>query len=259
MMGRTRLRYGPHRSQRADLWLPDAGQGEGGRPVVVLVHGGFWRSRYTKVLMTRLARSVCGQGWAAWNVEYRRLGALGGRGGWPSTFLDVARAVDHLRELDDVDSDRVVVCGHSAGGLLALWLAGRGRLAAGAPGAGPLVTVKGAVSLAGVADLRRAADLGLGDGAVVALLGGFPADVDARYAMASPLDLVPFGVPSVLVHGLDDTTVPASMSERFVGAAQRAGDEAVYVPIAGNGHRSMIDPSGEGWAAAVSHFRRWLA
>ena len=156
-MGPSRLRYGTRRGQRADLWRPADRDSDGSLPVVVLIHGGFWRSPYTKVLMTRLARSVRSQGWAAWNVEYRRLGLLGGGGGWPATLIDVAVAVDHLHTLAGIDVGRVVVCGHSAGGQLALWAAGRSRLPPDAPGAGPVVVVRGAVALAGVTDLRRIA------------------------------------------------------------------------------------------------------
>jgi acetyl esterase/lipase len=259
-MGPRRLRYGTRRGQRADLWLPAERNPDGSLPVVVLIHGGFWRSPYTKLLMTRLARSVRSQGWAAWNVEYRRVGWLGGGGGWPATLIDVALAVDHLGALAGVDVGRVVVCGHSAGGQLALWVAGRRRLPAGAPGAGPLVLVRGAVALAGVTDLRRIAERGAGNGAtaVSRLLGGPPEQVGDRYAVASPIELLPLGVPSVLIHGLDDQTVSPSASERFASRAVDAGDEAVYVAIAGAGHRSMLDPRGPGWAAALVHLRRLL-
>ena len=260
-MGPSRLRYGTRRGQRADLWLPADRNSDGSLPVVVLIHGGFWRSPYTKVLMTRLARSVRSQGWAAWNVEYRRVGLLGGAGGWPATLIDVAVAVDHLHTLAGIDVDRVVVCGHSAGGQLALWAAGRSRLPPDAPGAGPVVVVRGAVALAGVTDLRRIAERGAGNGAtaVCRLLGGRPEEVGERYAVASPIELLPLGVPSVLIHGLDDQTVAPSSSERFAKRAVDAGDEAVYVPIAGAGHRSMLDPRGSGWAAALVHLRRLLA
>src|SRR5262245_61264123 len=106
-------------------------------PVVVLLHGGFWRGRYGKVLMRPLARAVVANGWAAWNVEYRRVGRLGGGGGWPDTLTDVAAAVDALAAQPGVDLDRVASCGHSAGGHLALWLGARPRLQDG-PLAGPV-------------------------------------------------------------------------------------------------------------------------
>jgi acetyl esterase/lipase len=132
-MRRTRIPYGPGHGQVGDLWLPSKTTGV--VPLVVLIHGGFWRAQYTKTLMNRLARAVARRGWAAWNIEYRRVGALGGGGGWPATFQDVADAIDHVaRRSPPSIAGRVVTCGHSAGGTLALWAAGRGRLPDGAPG-----------------------------------------------------------------------------------------------------------------------------
>jgi acetyl esterase/lipase len=253
----TRYRYGGRRAQVAELWRPVGERGD--LPVVVLLHGGFWRSMYTKMLMRGLAAAVVERGWAAWNVEYRRLGPLGGGGGWPATFADVAAAVDHLAVVDGVDLARVATCGHSAGGQLALWAAARGRLPAEAPGASPRVAVKVAVSLAGVVDLHRAAALGLGGGAVELLLGGRPEDVADRYAVASPAARLPHGVPQVLVHGSTDTVVPPSMSEGYQRDAVRLGDDAVYVPLDGVGHREVIARDGRAWQETARHLERLLS
>ena len=125
-------RYGPDRSQRGELHLPS---GPGPHPVMLLLHGGSWRKRYGIVVMRGLAADLLRRGWAVWNIEYRRLGA---GGGWPATFEYVAAAVDHLAEIDaPLDMARVSLLGHSAGGHLALWAAGRDRLPQGAPGADP--------------------------------------------------------------------------------------------------------------------------
>jgi acetyl esterase/lipase len=256
-MNRLVVRYGRHHSQIGELWHP--GQADGPLPVVVLIHGGFWRAVYTKRLMRRLAAAVTHARVAAWNIEYRRTGALGGGGGWPATFEDVAAAVDHLAHIPGVDLDRVVTCGHSAGGHLALWAAARGRLPEGAPGAAPVVKLRGAVSLAGVVDLVEAAAAGLGAGAVQALLGGEPDEVAERYALASPAALLPFGVPQVLVHGLDDTTVPPGSSERYQRAAEAAGDTVTYLPQAGADHMAMIKPTSPAWPAVAAELQRLLA
>jgi acetyl esterase/lipase len=222
---------------------------------VVLVHGGFWRAQYSKTLMNRLAASVAGEGWAAWNIEYRRLGPLGGGGGWPVTFADVAAAIEQLRQVPGIDLDRVFTCGHSAGGHLALWAAARHRLPSGAPGAGPKVAVRAAVSLAGVVDLDRAARLGLGRGVTERLLGGPPELFPERFAQASPAALLPFGVPQVLVHGLDDTTVPAELSADYQRRANAAGDDATYYPLPGVTHREVIDPRSPAWQVVLNHLR----
>lgn len=226
---------------------------------MVLLHGGYWRAVYTRRLMRHLAADVASRGWMAYNAEYRRVGLGGGGGGWTATFDDVAAAVDHLRHVDGVDTTRIVTCGHSAGGHLALWAAARHRLPPGAPGAQPAIRPAAAVSLAGVVDLIRADALRLGNGAVTGLLGGRADHHADRYAQASPAALLPLGVPQVLVHGLDDTVVPASLSEGYVEAARQAGDgDAAYVPVPGAGHLDMIDPSTRAWSVTLDHLHRLL-
>lgn len=243
----------------AELWLPAGAPTAAALPVVVLLHGGYWRAMYTKRLMHPLARAVVEQGWAAYNVEYRRTGLLGGGGGWPATFIDVAAAVDHIAELPELDATRVVTCGHSAGGHLALWAAARGRLPADAPGARPRVAVRGAISLAGVVDLERAADTGLGAGAVATLLGGSPRRRPDRYAAASPARLLPLGVPQVLLHGDTDGVVPLSLSADYTDRAVAAGDDARLVTLAGVDHMAVIQPSSPAWPAIVEATTAFVA
>jgi acetyl esterase/lipase len=221
--------------------------------VVVLIHGGFWRAVYTKRLMNGLARAVAARGWAAWNIEYRRVGFLGGGGGWPTTLLDVAAALDHLAVLEDeVDIARVVTCGHSAGGQLAFWAAARGRLPAGSPGASGAVSVCGAVSLSGIVDLEEADRLDLGAQATALFMGGQWNERSDRYRHASPRALLPLGVPQVLIHAGSDSVIPPSMSRDYQILAAQKGDSARYLLVDGIGHRQLIDPKGRGWATAMS-------
>ena len=196
------LRYGDADQQFVELTRPP--NAEGDVPVVVLVHGGFWSAAYDLTLMYPLVPSLIAEGWAVANIEYRGVGVPGG--GWPGTFDDATAAVDALADASGADLDRVIAIGHSAGGHLATWLAGRHRVPAGAPGAGPAVIVGGVVAQAGVLDLVTAAEQGLGVGATQALLGGEPAEVPDRYAIGSPAALLPIGVPVELVHG----TAPVS-------------------------------------------------
>jgi acetyl esterase/lipase len=254
---RTLVRYGRHRANIVELWHPASSGGT--VPVVALLHGGFWKAPYTKRLMRGLARAVTDEGWAAWNIEYRRVGRFGGGGGWPATLADVGAALDGLARLPGIDLDRIVTCGHSAGGQLALWAAGRHRLLPGAPGAGPRVRMAGAVALAGVVDLTEGARLGLGDGAVAGFLGGGPDVHPDRYAVASPAALLPLGVPQVLVHGLEDRTVPPSMSERYHAAAVAAGDtDVAYLPLEGVSHMEVISPRSAAWPPLRDSLRRLL-
>jgi acetyl esterase/lipase len=240
------IAYGNHLDQVGNLHLPAR---EGGPwPCVVLVHGGFWRVGWDRTLMTPLAVDLAGRGIAAWNVEYRRVGQEGG--GWPGTLDDVARAIDHLATVDDVDAERIATCGHSAGGHLALWLAARHRLPFGALGSKPRIRPVAAVAQAAVCDLEHAWRVELGTGAVSGLLGSFAEHPD-RYRVASPAALAPLGVPQLLVHGEDDDIVPLSQSRDY--AALDPDAEVLTLP--GADHFDVIDPGHQAWEAAVE----WLA
>jgi acetyl esterase/lipase len=229
--------YGEKRSQFGELFLPG---GDGPHPVAVVIHGGFWRAQYGRKLMRPLCEDLRARGWAAWNLEYRRLGRLSG-GGWPRTFDDVAAGIDHLAEIPaPLDLGRVVTIGHSAGGHLAAWAATRPQ---------PRVPVTGVVSQAGVVDLERAWEWRLSKGVVRRLLGGTPEERPDRYAAASPAARLPLGVPALLTHGGRDEIVPPAMSEQF---ARAAGCDLVLLP--GEDHFGHLDPANALWKAVVE----WL-
>ena len=230
-----RIAYGDDPSQFGELSLP-AGTPRG---VVVVIHGGFWKAAYDLDLGRPLAASLVENGWAAWNLEYRR---VGNGGGFPTTFDDVAAGLDRLADLD-VDLSTVITLGHSAGGHLAVWAAGRGTYDRWPP----RVEVTAAVSQAGVLDLVGASELGLGGGAVEALLG-HPAG--AADAAVDPLQQVPLGVPVFCVHGTDDAIVPPVQSETYVGAALGEGAEAELVEVDGD-HFVVIDPRSAAWRAQL--------
>ena len=215
--------YGDDPSQYGVLY------GEG--PVAVLIHGGFWRDRYDLTLMDALAADLVARGWAAWNIEYRR---LGNGGGVPYTLDDVGAAIDHLDQLPGVDLSRVVTIGHSAGGHLAAWAATRDH---------QRVAVTAVVSQAGVLDLQRAAELRLSNGVVDRFLKSQPTDV------ASPIERLPLGVPALLTHGGRDDIVPVEISERF---ARASGASLVVEPR--EDHFGHLDPTNPLWKAVTA----WL-
>ena len=241
------LSYGPGPDQFLELTRPAGAQPA---PVVVVLHGGFWRARYGIELARPLAADLAAHGWAAVAVEYRRIGT---GGGWPGTLEDVAAALDRLTGVEGLDLADVTVVGHSAGGHLAAWAAGRGALPAGAPGAGPRVAVTAAVLQAGVLDLIAAVAADLGAGATVDLLGGTPAELPERYAVADPVRLLPTGATVLCVHGEADTTVPPDQSERYAAAAQAAGDRVEVVVLPGD-HMAVIDVAGDPWRRTLE----WL-
>jgi acetyl esterase/lipase len=195
--------------------------------------------------MHPLCRDLAGRGWAAWNLEYRRLGRLSG-GGWPRTLDDVAAGIDHLADvLAPLDLSRVVAIGHSAGGHLAAWAATREA---------PRVPVTAVVSQAGVLDLQRAWEWRLSNGVVRRFLRGTPEQQPARYAAASPAARLPLGVPALLTHGGKDDIVPPAMSEEFERAAKAAGDECELFGAPGEDHFGHLDPENPLWKAVIE----WL-
>jgi acetyl esterase/lipase len=244
------FRYGPAASQTGDLHLPKNTKRP---PVICLLHGGFWRLPYARDQYTPIAEDLARRGYAAWNLEYRRIGEDGG--GWPGSFKDVSEGIDLLAKFvdhgADIDLTRVVTLGHSAGGHLALWAASPRRLS----GAHKVrVKVMGAVGQAPAADLSQVYVLGLSRGVAVELLGGTPEQYPERYAAASPQALLPLGVPQLVVHGSMDDTVPVEMGRDYVAAAKAAGDPAEFVELQGAGHYEHLDPDGEAWEAVVA----WL-
>lgn len=250
------IRYGSHPDQVADLRLP---ADPAAAPLVILLHGGFWRAAYDRAHTGPLAAALAAEGFAVCTPEYRRAGQPGG--GWPGTFDDVAAAVDVLPGLaaqasdGRADPDRPILAGHSAGGHLALWAASRHRLPPGAPWSVPASSCRGVVGLAAVSDLVSAYRLRLGRGAVAALLGGGPHAQASRYALANPAGLLPTGIPARLVHGSADDTVPYEMSRDYASRAREAGDDATCVALPGMGHFEPIDPLSAAWPSVAGAFR----
>ena len=248
-----RIAYGDGALQFGELRLP---AGTGLAPVVVFIHGGCWRAQYDLAHVAAAVAALTSDGYATWTIEYRRLGDAGG--GWPGTFDDVARAVDHVRllaaQFPRLDTTRVVLMGHSAGGQLALWAAS--RTVADASGllrhVGTPLAVAGAVSLAGITDL---AAYGAGsaqcNSAVTPLMGGDATAVPDRYRAVSPVERVPLRVPVRLVHGDADPTVPLAQSRDFDARNRAAGGTSQVDVIAGAGHFDLVAPGADAWTTVL--------
>jgi len=245
------IKYGASNSQVGDLYLPKAT-----RPsVVCLLHGGFWRMPYGRDEFDPVARDLASRNFAVWNLEYRRMGEPGG--GWPGTFQDVAAGIDHLASLVgegiELDLGRVVVVGHSAGGHLALWSSAQNHKQS--PLHTPVrVRPAGAVGLAAVVDLARTSSLCSGDCAVVAFLDGSPSQQSVRYAVTSPIAMLPLGVNQLIVHGGMDETLPVEIAREYVQAARAAGDSVQFSELPRAGHMDFLDPRSDAHATLCA----WL-
>ena len=237
----VRLPYGPDPNQFLDLRIPSSKQkNRPPLPLVVHIHGGFWRAKYDLLHTGHLCAALTAKGFATANVEYRRVGNEGGA--WPGTFSDIRSAYNFLLQNADarnLDVRRIVIMGHSAGGQLALCLAAHEA------------SVTRVVSLAGVVDLQRAYQLHLSNDAVVEFLGGKPSEVPDHYREADPMELSIPQAKQWLIHGSADEIVPPAFSSDYVTSKQkRPGiepEDSRLVAISGATHFDLIDPRSQAW------------
>lgn len=241
------LAYGSNSMQIGELRLP-AGQAK--PPLVVIIHGGCWVSSYANyTLMDSLARAITELGYASWNIEYR---AIGTGGEWPVIFQDVGRALDFARGFASygVDTSKVAVIGHSAGGHLALWAASRHKL----PVDSAIYTenplpLRGVISLAGIADVTASNSCGTLADKVIGLPTQSPgANLNARLQQTSPQQMLPIGVPSLVLSGSRDGIVPPAMGNNYTTAASSQGDASLHYVLQPLGHFELIDPAATNWA-----------
>lgn len=242
------LAYGQHTDQFGELRLP---HGAGPHPVVVLVHGGCWMEAFDLAHIRPLADAITGLGYATWTLEYRR--PNGGEDPWPTTFIDVARGLDELRELAEehaLDLEGLTVLGHSAGGQLALWLAARPMFVEEHPLHIPdPLPVTRVLALAPIADMAEfaAVDQGCNAGARQ-VVGGAPEDWPERYQAVSPVDNLPLGVRVELVHAVSDRIVPLAQSESFAAKFTAAGGEVeLHGLVEPAGHFDVLLSYGAAW------------
>jgi acetyl esterase/lipase len=219
------IRYGSHRDQFGELRVPG---GPGPHPVVVLVHGGFWKAQWELDLMDRLAIDLAAAGWASWNVEYRK-----GPGSWRAALADVG----------------------AAGGHLVLWAGARRRHG---PARDSTIDPAVIVPLAPVSDLVDCARRGLGDRAAQAFIGADPAGDPEAYRLADPMQRLPVGVPTTIVQGLSDGADLIDHNRRFVAAAAVAGERIELVELDGTDHFDVIDPTTPAWAEVRAVLDRYV-
>jgi acetyl esterase/lipase len=236
----TRIAYGTDPNQFFDVRLPAEKNAQRNYPLVINIHGGFWRAKYNLDHASHLCAALTDKGLATANLEYRRVGNDGGA--WPGTFTDIRAAyqflVQHAAE-HHLDASKIVVVGHSAGGQLALCLAAHE----------PAVTR--VVALAGVVDLERCYQLHLSNDAVVEFLRGTPSEVPDHYREADPMQLSIPNARQWLIHGSADDIVPPAFSRNYVTAKQkRSGfqkEDVNLLSIDNAEHFDLIDPLSAAW------------
>ena len=233
----TTYKYGSNASQFGELSLPTGTP----RGVVVVIHGGYWRSQYTLSLGRPLAADLVTRGWAVWNLEYRRVGNGGGN---PTTFDDVSNGIDYL-STRGLNLSKVITMGHSAGGHLGTWAASRKRFSRWSAAK---VNVTHVISQAGVLDLTTAYNQNLGSGAVRSFMGTAPG---SSYDPCDPQRHIPLTQPLWAIHSTQDTTVPISQSQNYVNAATAAGAQAQLVTTTGD-HFSVITTTHPAWQQQIA-------
>jgi acetyl esterase/lipase len=256
----ARIAYGSAPSQFAELFRP---AGKGPFPVVVLVHGGCWTIQFGGIRQMRnVAGALAAEGIAVWNVEYRRSDEEGG--GYPGTYHDINAALDKLGAEAanyQLDTGRIVAMGHSAGGQLVQWIAGRSRIAPSSPLFHPNpLPVREIISLGGLADLRNEKDLIKAScGRDTAELAGTPsASRPDVFSDTNAAELVPNGSRTVLITGELDTISPPRAAHDYAARARKAGDRAEVLILPGASHYDEIAASSASWKLVLPVVRAAL-
>jgi acetyl esterase/lipase len=259
--GGERIAYGSAPSQYVELWEPE---GPGPHPVVILLHGGCWQHEVADLdYMNAPALDLQRRGIAVWDVEYRRVDEPGG--GYPGTFQDVGRAIDLLRQeapRHNLDLKRVVALGHSAGGHLGLWAAGRANL----PKSSPLhvddpLPIHAVVSLGGLPDLKGSSEaiaLVCGDNIVARLTGPATPEHPDVFADTSPVSLLPLRTPAIMIHGVYDSISPPWHGSNYRRLARAKGDRVEVLAIPDAGHFELVWPKADAWKEVADRIQAAL-
>jgi len=230
------IAYGPAPQQYVE-WFEPAGSAP--FPVVVLIHGGCFLNQYEGMPQMRgMAGALAARGVAVWSIEYRGLDSPGG--GYPGSFLDIRSALDLIQAqatARHLDTDRLAVVGHSAGGVLGLWAAGRARLPTSSPLYEPdPLKIHKVVALGASGDLRSLGELWRTRCEIdIAKLTGSPTDARTDvYADTSPIELTPNGSETLFINGDHDTILTPRESADYAAHVRERGDgaETLVLPVA---------------------------
>jgi len=205
------------------------------RPLIIFIHGGFWRPQFNRMHAAPLCVGIAEAGWTIASLEYRRV-----PGSPDATLHDVGLAIEKLPALIGAHNGKAIVAGHSAGGHLALWAAGVRKSEA----------LIGALGLGPVADLQAAASQELGDRAVQAFLG----DSVNRHRDFDPCQLPSPRHAVSIVHGIQDAIVPVALSENYLACHEKTR----LIRVNDCGHFAVIDPTSTAWPIVCKELD-WLS
>ena len=240
----AKIAYGAGPQQFGELWLPE---GKGPHPLVVLIHGGCWTKSVAKLdIMNPAAEDLRKRGLAVWNIEYRGVDEPGG--GYPGTYQDVASALDRIggfAEEAELNLTRVVVAGHSAGGHLALWAAGRRKIASGPLAKRTGLPIEAVVAVGAIPNLETDTATACGAEPVEKMVG--PARLGGRYTDTSPAQMLPLRTRQIIVVGADDVTVPPAVSKAYYDKARAVGERIEFRLLPDAAHVEEIAPGTAGW------------
>ena len=238
---------------QGDLYLP---AGPGSFPVIVNVHGGYWR-RGSRDTFQHWGPYLAARGYAGFTISYRL--TKPGTKTYPEAVQDVRAAVQFMRgsarELR-LDPDRIALWGNSAGAHLAalVALAGDSPAFAGGypqdPHAAQPSSVKLLIGVYGIYDLFaqwRDSQVGNpGDNLVESFLGCSPMQDRRRYFEASPLSHAIISNNKTAVYlswGTEDDVVDhRAQSHAFLLALKQANFNVRTCVLHGAAHYWLSDP-----------------
>ena len=237
------LSYGDDPLQMIDIWQP---VGKSSSPAVIMIHGGCWQTEIAeRDLMNWIADDLRKHGVGVWNIEYR---GVDRNGGYPGTYEDVGKAADLFREKAPkygLQTKKVIVIGHSAGGHLALWLGNRSALPAteALRGKDP-IKVDLAISQGGLPDLKAGAER---DGHLCGTTA--PKQMSGPdLSITSPPEMKPGKTRQVLFHNTLDRIAPPEYARTYVEkmAAQNVAVKLTETPA--EGHVELVAPDSKSWS-----------
>ena len=239
------LAYGPNPRERLDLFLPEAAPASGA-PLLAYIHGGYWQWN-DKEPFAFLAEQLLPAGAAFANIEYTLCPAVS----LGELTDQVRRAIAFLwREAGrfGYDRDRIVVCGHSAGGHLTAMMMATDwpKFATDLP---PNVVAAG-LPISGIYDLEAIRLTPLNN-----LVGLDKAEARAQSpAFAVP----PTKAPMVVVAGGAESVEFVRQADDFASAWRAHGVEAEVVVPDGLDHFTVLDTLAEPGHAVCHAARRLL-